>query len=91
MRPLSAFLFLALLTSSFAMQPIDGVATTMEILKAGSGAAVTKGDTVTVHATGTVVETGKKFWYVRRSNRPHSPSDARTERRHDARSNDNKP
>lgn len=32
------------------------------ILKPGDGAAVVKGATVTVHATGVVQETGKKFW-----------------------------
>ena len=32
------------------------------ILKEGAGAAVSKGATVTVHATGVVKETGKKFW-----------------------------
>jgi peptidylprolyl isomerase len=31
-------------------------------LKPGDGAAVVKGATVTVHATGVVQETGKKFW-----------------------------
>jgi hypothetical protein len=35
------------------------------ILKEGSGASVVKGATVTVHATGVVKETGKKFWCVR--------------------------
>merc|ERR1719426_353690 len=36
--------------------------TTYEILKEGSGAAVQKGNQVTVHATGVVQQTGKKFW-----------------------------
>ena len=36
--------------------------TVYEILKEGSGAEVTKGATVTVHATGVIKETGKKFW-----------------------------
>ena len=38
----------------------DGTA--YEILKKGSGLAVQKGATVTVHATGVVKETGKKGW-----------------------------
>jgi hypothetical protein len=33
-----------------------------QTLKGGSGPAVVKGDTVTVHATGTVEQTMKKFW-----------------------------
>lgn len=36
--------------------------TTYQILKEGNGAAIGKGSTATVHATGVVVETGKKFW-----------------------------
>ena len=36
--------------------------TVFNILKEGTGAAVSKGATVTVHATGVVKETGKKFW-----------------------------
>eukprot|EP00312_Isochrysidales_sp_CCMP1244_P005534 CAMPEP_0196678650 /NCGR_PEP_ID=MMETSP1090-20130531/6481_1 /TAXON_ID=37098 /ORGANISM="Isochrysis sp, Strain CCMP1244" /LENGTH=118 /DNA_ID=CAMNT_0042016807 /DNA_START=34 /DNA_END=390 /DNA_ORIENTATION=- len=36
--------------------------TVYNILKAGSGAAVAKGARVTVHATGVVKESGKKFW-----------------------------
>ena len=44
------------------MTAIPGYQTTYEILKAGSGDAVAKGKTVTVHATGVVKETGKKFW-----------------------------
>merc|ERR1712048_939169 len=44
-------------------EAIPGYKTTKEILKAGSdGASVTKGCTATVHATGVVKETGKKFW-----------------------------
>ena len=36
--------------------------TVYNILKEGSGAEVKKGAKVTVHATGVVKETGKKFW-----------------------------
>jgi len=36
--------------------------TVFNILKAGDGATVAKGATVTVHATGVIQETGKKFW-----------------------------
>ena len=36
--------------------------TVYNILKPGSGAAVGKGANVTVHATGVVKETGKRFW-----------------------------
>ena len=46
------------------MSAIKGCKTTYEILKAGAGAAVAKGNKVTVHATGTVKETQKKFWCV---------------------------
>eukprot|EP00747_Dinoflagellata_sp_TGD_P162524 gnl/TRDRNA2_/TRDRNA2_180213_c0_seq1.p2 gnl/TRDRNA2_/TRDRNA2_180213_c0~~gnl/TRDRNA2_/TRDRNA2_180213_c0_seq1.p2 ORF type:complete len:146 (+),score=36.14 gnl/TRDRNA2_/TRDRNA2_180213_c0_seq1:79-516(+) len=42
---------------------IKGVKTTFKTLKEGTGSAVvTPGDTVTVHATGTVISSGKKFW-----------------------------
>ena len=41
---------------------IPGYATKYTILKTGEGAAVAKGKTVTVHATGVVKETGKTFW-----------------------------
>ena len=44
------------------MEPIPGYATTKETLAAGTGPIVAKGDTVTVHATGTVEQTMKKFW-----------------------------
>jgi len=49
---------------SNVMSAIKGCKTTYEILKAGAGAAVAKGNKVTVHATGTVKETQKKFWCV---------------------------
>ena len=41
---------------------IPGYATKYSVLKPGMGAAVAKGKTVTVHATGVVEETGKTFW-----------------------------
>ena len=43
---------------------IPGYKTTYEIKKEGNagGPVVTAGDEVTVHATGIVKETGKKFW-----------------------------
>ena len=41
---------------------IPGYGTTYEILEQGSGAAVAINNSVTVHATGVVVQTGKKFW-----------------------------
>jgi hypothetical protein len=44
--------------------PLPGYQTTYDTVKEGSGATVNKGATVTVHATGIVKETGKKFWYV---------------------------
>ena len=44
------------------MTAIPGYQTTYEILKEGSGDKVEKSKTVTVHATGVVKETGKKFW-----------------------------
>eukprot|EP00992_Anisonema_acinus_P008395 TRINITY_DN4483_c0_g1_i1.p1 TRINITY_DN4483_c0_g1~~TRINITY_DN4483_c0_g1_i1.p1 ORF type:complete len:117 (+),score=29.96 TRINITY_DN4483_c0_g1_i1:61-411(+) len=44
------------------MQSIPGCKTTYQIVTPGSGAAVSKGQTVTVHATGVVQNTGKKFW-----------------------------
>merc|ERR1740117_615673 len=44
------------------MNPIAGYKTTYETIKQGSGATVQKSNTITVHATGVVKETGKKFW-----------------------------
>ena len=49
-------------STSGKMTAIPGYQTTYEQLKAGSGDKVEKGKTVTVHATGVVKETGKKFW-----------------------------
>eukprot|EP01134_Creolimax_fragrantissima_P006863 CFRG6863T1 len=45
------------------MEPAPGCdGTTFEIISPGTGAEILKGRTATVHATGVVVETGKKFW-----------------------------
>eukprot|EP00994_Dinema_validum_P005599 NODE_3764_length_524_cov_187.035789_g3200_i0.p1 GENE.NODE_3764_length_524_cov_187.035789_g3200_i0~~NODE_3764_length_524_cov_187.035789_g3200_i0.p1 ORF type:complete len:137 (+),score=54.95 NODE_3764_length_524_cov_187.035789_g3200_i0:61-411(+) len=44
------------------MQAIPGHKTTYETQNEGTGRTVSKGQTVTVHATGVVVESGKKFW-----------------------------
>mmetsp|Transcript_25242 Transcript_25242/g.74104 ORF Transcript_25242/g.74104 Transcript_25242/m.74104 type:complete len:120 (-) Transcript_25242:225-584(-) len=41
---------------------LPGYETTFEVMKAGDGPAIGKGDRATVHATGVVKETGKKFW-----------------------------
>ncbi len=51
------------------MQALPGIKTTYELVKPGSGKTVTKGATVTVHATGIVKQTGKKFWQVLSSRR----------------------
>mmetsp|Transcript_4603 Transcript_4603/g.9424 ORF Transcript_4603/g.9424 Transcript_4603/m.9424 type:complete len:120 (-) Transcript_4603:163-522(-) len=46
-----------------AMEYVPGYQTQMRIIAPGQGGkAVTKGCTCTVHATGVVKETGKKFW-----------------------------
>ena len=44
------------------MEPIPGFKTTFMIEKPGNGPPVSKGNKVTMHATGVVKETGKKFW-----------------------------
>ena len=45
------------------MSPAPGCnGTTFKTVKAGSGGTISAGATVTVHATGVVKETGKKFW-----------------------------
>ena len=49
-------------TKNEAETPIAGHQTTYRILREGDGDHVVKGKTVTVHATGVVKETGKKFW-----------------------------
>merc|ERR1712050_656394 len=41
---------------------IEGYETQMQVVRDGEGREVSKGASVTVHATGTVMETGKKFW-----------------------------
>merc|ERR1740130_1290483 len=45
-----------------SMEAVPGYNTTKRTIQAGNGAAIAKGNTATVHATGVVVETGKKFW-----------------------------
>ena len=44
------------------MEQLAGYKTLKQIIKAGSGAVVAVGNKVTVHATGTVKETGYRFW-----------------------------
>ncbi len=44
------------------MDAVAGFKTLKKIVKVGHGPAVTAGKVVTVHATGSVKETGKKFW-----------------------------
>merc|ERR1712216_967397 len=54
--PRTAVLCLALVAGAWALD------TTFTTVKEGSGAAVSAKDKVTVHATGTVKQTMKKFW-----------------------------
>jgi peptidylprolyl isomerase len=44
------------------MEPIPGYKTLMQVIRPGNGAVVSKGSRVSVHATGSVKETGYKFW-----------------------------
>ena len=45
------------------MDQVPGHKTQFRIIKHGNGGkAITKGSTATVHATGVIKETGKKFW-----------------------------
>merc|ERR1719465_369609 len=55
---------MALCTSARAWEGINGLKTKkMTVSEAPAGApTIAKGDTVTVHATGVVKETDKKFW-----------------------------
>jgi len=53
-----------------AFAPIPGYATTRRTVVQGTGAEVTKGDKVTVHAKGTVKETNKVFWNTKDQNQP---------------------
>merc|ERR1712070_122841 len=48
--------------NSTMAEQVPGYATTRQTLKEGSGAEISAGCTATVHATGVVKETGKKFW-----------------------------
>ena len=58
-----AQLLIALLASTAAATDIPGYLTTYEVLTEGTGAeTVSKGQHVTVHATGVVKESGYKFW-----------------------------
>merc|ERR1712137_1235343 len=59
---LGSLLLLLVAGVSAEMQEVPGHATTFETMKAGAGPAIKKGDSITVHATGVVKETGKKFW-----------------------------
>ena len=54
--------FLCSVVKVLVMQPIAGYKSLMQIIRPGAGAPVTKGSKVTVHATGSVKETGYKFW-----------------------------
>jgi len=45
-----------------AYSALPGYGTTVRIDKAGTGPAVAEGDTVTVHATGVIGQSGSKFW-----------------------------
>eukprot|EP00729_Bicosta_minor_P029104 gene29104-9371_t len=58
------FVFALLVVGAVAQewQALDGYKTTYLIESEGHGATIEKGDRVTVHATGIVKETGKKFW-----------------------------
>ena len=58
----ATLLLLATLVGSSAQIALPGYKTTYEVVTAGSGKTVSKGSKVKVHATGTVLETGKKFW-----------------------------
>mmetsp|Transcript_29896 Transcript_29896/g.65341 ORF Transcript_29896/g.65341 Transcript_29896/m.65341 type:complete len:146 (-) Transcript_29896:1324-1761(-) len=69
---LSALLTCLVSTANAESLPnkIAGKRTTYDIVKAGEGPAITKGARVTVHATGIVKQTGKKFWSTKDTNQP---------------------
>lgn len=63
MRALFIFAAVSLIGVFAAEESIDGYKTTYEITKATTASeTVKKGDKVTVHATGTVKQSSKKFW-----------------------------
>eukprot|EP00967_Tisochrysis_lutea_P080120 scaffold109899_cov29-Tisochrysis_lutea.AAC.1 len=61
--PLRMLVLCAALVHRVSSVAIPGFKTTFETVQPGTGGqVVSKGSTVTVHATGIVVETAKKFW-----------------------------
>lgn len=58
---INAFATEKLLTSS-EMERIPGYLSSKQVIKLGAGNEVMKGSHVTCHATGSVKETGYKFW-----------------------------
>ena len=59
----TALLFLLGVAASDELVAIPGVKTTYKLVSEGEGTkVVSKGSKVKVHATGTVIETSKKFW-----------------------------
>eukprot|EP01091_Cochliopodium_minus_P012599 TRINITY_DN3849_c0_g1_i1.p1 TRINITY_DN3849_c0_g1~~TRINITY_DN3849_c0_g1_i1.p1 ORF type:complete len:111 (+),score=30.99 TRINITY_DN3849_c0_g1_i1:71-403(+) len=45
---------------------------TKTLIKKGTGVKIQKGNKVTVHCTGVIKETGKKFWSTHDGNKPFS-------------------
>ena len=64
---LFALLAMAVSALDLTWNPISGLKTKYAVVEAGAKGAplVAKGDTVTVHATGIVKESSKKFWSTR--------------------------
>ena len=63
MRLLAPLLLVALACAPLGHAlDISGYRTTYDVITAGSGDTVTKGSSVTVHATGVVEESGYQFW-----------------------------
>ena len=68
MSAMRSAILIALTTSASASLVVPGFKTTYDVIKPGSGALVTKGATVTVHATGNVLSGSgsvTKFWSTR--------------------------